>query len=103
MRSDGRHSLMLCGHAVSYTRASRRLRADEPDTRPTNGEEGSTLWLTTTKRRTSRTVRHHSPITLYLVAHLVTFALLALDRFFRLALTALDFGWVINLTRPDLT
>ena len=33
------------------------MRADdEPDTRPTNGEEGSTLWLTTTKRRTSRTL-----------------------------------------------
>ena len=34
-----------------------RVRADdEPDTRPTIGEEGSALWLTTTKRRTSRTL-----------------------------------------------
>jgi hypothetical protein len=47
--SDGR----LQSGAPSHT----RVRADdEPDTRPTIGEEGSALWLTTTKRRTSRTL-----------------------------------------------
>jgi hypothetical protein len=47
--SDGR----IQSGAPSHT----RVRADdEPDTRPTIGEEGSALWLTTTKRRTSRTL-----------------------------------------------
>jgi hypothetical protein len=39
-----------------------------------------------------------SSISLQLVAHLGTFVLLALERFFRLALMVLDFGRVINLT-----
>ena len=43
-------------------------------------------------------VHHHSYITLQLVAHLGTFVLLALERFFPLALMVLDFGRVINLT-----
>ncbi len=43
------YSLMVYGHAASYARGVRA--DDEPDTRPTIGEEGSTLWLTTTKRR----------------------------------------------------
>jgi hypothetical protein len=43
-------------------------------------------------------IDHHSSITLWLVAHLGTFALLALERFFRLDLMVLDFGRVPNLT-----